>query len=104
ENRAVLNLGGIGNFTLLPADPDVPITGFDTGPGNALMDDWIAQTRQVPYDRDGAWAASGRVDDGLLARLLADPYLCAAPPKSTGREYFNLEWLNAQLRQHLADR
>lgn len=104
ENRAVLNLGGIGNFTLLPADPDAPVTGFDTGPGNALMDDWIVQTRQVPYDRDGAWAASGRVDEALLERLLADPYLSAPPPKSTGREYFNLAWLNEQLRQHLAAR
>jgi anhydro-N-acetylmuramic acid kinase len=104
EHRAVLNLGGIGNFTLLPADPDAPITGFDTGPGNALMDDWISQTRQEPYDHHGTWAASGRVDEVLLERLLADPYLSMPPPKSTGREYFNLAWLNEQLERHLADR
>ena len=104
ENRAVLNLGGIGNFTLLPADPDTAITGFDTGPGNALMDDWIAHARQEPFDRRGEWAASGRVDDVLLARLLADPYLSALPPKSTGREHYNLAWLNRQLAAHLKDR
>lgn len=104
ENRAVLNLGGIGNFTLLPADPDAPITGFDTGPGNALMDDWIAAAQQQPYDRDGAWAASGHVDDALLEHLLADPYLSAPPPKSTGREHFNLAWLREQLDRHLAGR
>ncbi len=104
EHRAVLNLGGIGNFTLLPADPDVPISGFDTGPGNALMDDWISHARQQPYDHHGDWAASGEVDDVLLERLLGDPYLSAPPPKSTGREYFNLTWLHEQLERHLADR
>ncbi|MEQ8861581.1 MAG: anhydro-N-acetylmuramic acid kinase [Pseudomonadales bacterium] len=104
ESRAVLNLGGIGNFTVLPADPDATITGFDTGPGNALMDDWIAHSRQERYDAHGEWAASGAVDDVLLERLLADPYLSAPPPKSTGREHFNLAWLNDQLRAHLSDR
>ncbi len=104
ENRAILNLGGIGNFTVLPADPSRPITGFDTGPGNALMDDWIAHHRQRRYDAQGAWAASGAVDEGLLELLLADPYLSAPPPKSTGREHYNMDWLNGQLRQHLADR
>jgi anhydro-N-acetylmuramic acid kinase len=104
EHRAVLNLGGIGNFTLLPADPDAPITGFDTGPGNALMDDWITHARQESYDHHGEWAASGAVDEVLLERLLADPYLSAPPPKSTGREYFNLAWLKEQLETHLADR
>lgn len=101
ENRAVLNLGGIGNFTLLPSDPDAPISGFDTGPGNALMDDWSSHVRQTPYDQQGEWAASGQVNDDLLGRLLADPYLSAPPPKSTGREYFNLAWLEEQLERHL---
>ncbi len=101
EDRAVLNLGGIGNFTLLPADPAGPVTGFDTGPGNALMDDWIAHARQHPFDSHGDWAASGRADPTLLERLLADPYLSAPPPKSTGREYFNLSWLKDQLNVHL---
>ncbi len=104
ENRAVLNLGGIGNFTFLPADFETPITGFDTGPGNALMDDWILHARQQPYDRHGEWAASGRVDEELLERLLSDPYLAAPPPKSTGREHFNLAWLNEQLDRHLKGR
>lgn len=100
ENRAVLNLGGIGNFTLLPRDPGSAVTGFDTGPGNALMDDWIAHCRQQPYDAAGAWAATGRVDEDLLNKLLADPYLAAPPPKSTGREYFNLAWLKGALETH----
>lgn len=102
ENRAVLNLGGIGNFTLLPADPAAPVSGFDTGPGNALMDDWIAHTRQRAFDSHGEWAASGTVDPTLLERLLGDAYLSAPPPKSTGREYFNLDWLKQQLESHLA--
>jgi len=103
ENRAILNLGGIGNFTLLPAEPEAAISGFDTGPGNALMDDWIAHTQQKPFDHQGDWAAAGAVDTGLLERLLADPYLSAPPPKSTGREYFNLSWLKALLASHLGE-
>lgn len=103
ENRAVLNLGGIGNFTLLPADPQSAVTGFDTGPGNALMDDWIYHSRQQPFDGSGEWAASGTVDEALLERLLSDPWLSAPPPKSTGREHFNLAWLHEQLEAHLAD-
>ena len=90
--RGVLNIGGIANLTLLPAD-DVPVTGFDTGPGNALLDAWIRRHRAQPFDRDGAWAGSGSVDRELLARLLADPYFAAPPPKSTGLEYFNPGWL-----------
>ncbi|MFW6094666.1 MAG: anhydro-N-acetylmuramic acid kinase, partial [Pseudomonadota bacterium] len=104
ENRAVLNLGGIGNFTFLPAAASAPVTGFDTGPGNALMDDWTLQKRQEPYDPQGEWAASGEVDETLLARLLSDPYLSTPPPKSTGREHFNLSWLNEQLDRHLQGR
>lgn len=104
ENRAVLNLGGIGNFTMLPAADHAAVTGFDTGPGNALMDDWIAQHHEQPFDRHGDWAAAGQVDGVLLERLLADPYLSAPPPKSTGREQFNLAWLNDQLEGHLEGR
>jgi anhydro-N-acetylmuramic acid kinase len=99
ENRAILNLGGIGNLTLLPADPGAAIVGFDTGPANALMDDWIRHKRQERYDRAGEWAATGTVSETLLERLLQDAYLAAPPPKSTGREHFNLAWLT----QHLAD-
>ena len=92
--RVVLNLGGIANVTILPAD-DAPATGFDTGPGNTLLDGWIARHRGETLDRDGDWSASGRVATDLLDRLLADPYFAAPPPKSTGFEYFNVRWLQA---------
>ena len=100
----MLNLGGIGNFTLLPADAGAAVTGFDTGPGNALMDDWIVRCQRGAFDANGDWAASGTVDEALLHGLLADPYLTTPPPKSTGREYFNLDWLQAQLEIHLRGR
>ncbi|WP_368563161.1 anhydro-N-acetylmuramic acid kinase [Pseudoxanthomonas sp. UTMC 1351] len=95
ENRAVLNLGGIGNFTLLPKHGDV--RGFDTGPANALMDAWCERHTGKPFDAAGAFAASGRVDDALLSRLLADSWFSLPPPKSTGREQFHLRWLEMQL-------
>lgn len=97
SNRAILNLGGIANLTLLPADSQAAVTGFDTGPGNGLLDAWIARHQQQRYDRDGEWAASGHCHPGLLERLLHDPYFARPPPKSTGREYFNLNWLHAAL-------
>lgn len=93
---AVLNIGGISNLTLLPAHGG-PVTGFDCGPGNALMDFWCLQHTGQPYDALGAWAASGAMLPGLLARLLAAPYFAKAPPKSTGRDLFNPEWLAGQL-------
>lgn len=93
EDRAVANIGGIANLTLLPAT-DGPVIGFDTGPGNGLLDAWTARHLDAPLDRDGAWAASGRVIPELLERLLADPYFQRQAPKSTGREYFNLAWLD----------
>lgn len=89
--RVVLNLGGIANVTVLA--PDLPVRGFDTGPANGLMDAWSQQHLGLPRDDDGAWAASGRVDQALLARMLDDTYFRTAPPKSTGREYFHLDWL-----------
>ncbi len=85
----ILNIGGISNVSVLTD----PIRGFDTGPGNCLMDSWIARHKDTPFDRDGEWAASGQVDTELLNALLADPYFGQSPPKSTGREYFNLAWL-----------
>lgn len=91
--QIVLNLGGIANVTLL----DEPVQGFDTGPANMLMDAWIQQHLGQAYDRDGAWAAQGRCHDGLLAALLAEPWLALPPPKSTGRDLFNLAWLQARL-------
>lgn len=90
--RVVLNIGGIANVTILAGD-DADTTGFDTGPGNTLMDAWTRQQLDEPYDRDGAWAAGGAVDFDLLERLLADDYFSLPPPKSTGFEYFNLDWL-----------
>jgi anhydro-N-acetylmuramic acid kinase len=97
RQRAILNLGGIANLTLLPAGNELPVIGFDTGPANALLDAWIGQHQQQRYDRDGEWAASGHVHPGLLERLLSDPYFARPAPKSTGREYFNLTWLQPAL-------
>lgn len=98
--RAILNLGGIANLTTLV--PDQPVLGFDSGPANCLMDAWSARERSVPRDDDGVWARSGQIDAALLTRLLDDPYFAASPPKSTGREYFNLDWLDARLRLGVA--
>lgn len=97
EDRAVLNLGGIANVTLLPASGD-GVRGWDTGPANALMDVWCERQTGARYDRDGAMAASGRVDPLLLDRLLDDPWFATPPPKSTGREHFHMRWLEARLR------
>ena len=96
EARAVLNLGGIANFTLLPREGDV--RGFDTGPANALMDAWCERHHGTPYDAHGAFAASGRIDDALLDRLANDPWFALPPPKSSGREQFHLDWVASHLR------
>jgi anhydro-N-acetylmuramic acid kinase len=95
RNRAVLNLGGIANVTLL--DKDGSVRGHDTGPGNVLMDLWCQRQRGLPYDAGGAWAAAGRVIPGLLAELLAEPFFHRRPPKSTGRDLFDANWLDARL-------
>lgn len=100
ENRAVLNIGGIANLTALPADPSMPCSGFDSGPGNALMDAWIHTHKSLDYDRHGEWAASTSADETLVKQLMQDPYLSLPPPKSTGKEHYNLEWLVKQLKQH----
>ena len=89
----IANIGGITNITILPADGS-PVRGFDTGPGNTLMDAWIRHTRNVPYDAEGAWAASGNLNHELLAGLMRDDYFRRPPPKSTGFEHFNLDWLH----------
>lgn len=96
EDRAVLNLGGIANLTLLPAAGAV--RGFDTGPANALLDAWCQRHTGAAYDAAGAFAAGGRVDAGLLHRLLDDPWFAQPPPKSTGREQFHLHWLQSRLQ------
>lgn len=99
QHVAVLNLGGIGNLSLLPADGLGPVRGFDCGPANALLDGWCAWHRGNAFDNDGAWAATGIVDAPLLATLLADPFFELPPPKSTGRELFNMAWLQGALQR-----
>lgn len=101
QNRAVVNLGGIANVTVLPAHG--PVRGFDCGPGNALLDEWSLARRSVPFDANGAWAAAGKCLPELLDALLRHPFLAQPPPKSTGRETFNLEWARQHLRTQYAD-
>ncbi len=96
-DRVVLNLGGIANISILWKDNTKPSLGFDTGPGNTLMDLWIQLHQQTAYDEKGKWAATGSVRDDLLNQMLQDPYFRLAPPKSTGREAFNLHWLKNHL-------
>lgn len=96
-NRIVINIGGIANLTYLPTDKQV--IGFDSGPGNMLMDAWIYKIKGQPYDENGSWAASGNLIQPLLGKLLSEPYFDELPPKSTGRDLFNLSWLLSQLDQ-----
>ncbi|MET0330867.1 MAG: anhydro-N-acetylmuramic acid kinase, partial [Dyella sp.] len=96
QTRVVLNLGGIANITVLGADGSV--RGFDTGPANGLLDAWCLRHHGQPFDRDGAFAASGTADPVLLQALLTDSYFNRPPPKSTGREHFHLAWLDAHPR------
>jgi anhydro-N-acetylmuramic acid kinase len=95
EPRAIVNIGGMANVTLLL--PGHEATGFDTGPGNVLMDGWVQRHHGRPFDADGDWARRGLIDSNLLLRLLAHPFFAAEPPKSTGRETFNLAWLDAEI-------
>lgn len=97
EDRVVLNVGGIANITYLPATPGTPIVGFDTGPGNCLMDAWTRRHRDQAYDEHGSWAAQGKIDEPLLQALLTDSYFGAPAPKSTGTDYFSPDWLQRQL-------
>lgn len=96
ETRVVANIGGISNISILKSDGSV--TGFDTGPGNLLMDGWINQHQGAAFDEDGRWAASGAPDTALLQALLAEPFLALPPPKSTGRDLFHAQWLAAKLQ------
>ena len=91
EDRVAINLGGIANLTFLSRDASV--TGFDSGPGNCLLDLWAARHLHAPRDDRGRWAAGGQAIPELLERMLQDPYFAAAPPKSTGRDLFNETWL-----------
>ncbi len=100
ECRAVVNIGGIANVTRLGQRGET--TGYDTGPGNVLLDQWCREHRGTEQDTDGTWAASGNVRADLLARLLDDAYFARPPPKSTGTDYFNLDWLRRRLGQRLS--
>lgn len=102
-SRAILNIGGIANITLLPADPGDVVTGFDTGPGNTLLDAWISAATHETFDTNGDWARSGSNQPGLLEELLEHAYFTKPPPKSTGRELFNLSWLKQQTSTGLQD-
>ncbi|HEX8010265.1 MAG TPA: anhydro-N-acetylmuramic acid kinase [Casimicrobiaceae bacterium] len=95
RHRVVVNLGGIANVTDLP--PAGPVRGFDTGPGNTLLDAWCERHTGAPFDRDGSWAATGQLDAELLGALKADAYFAHPPPKSTGRDRFHLPWLERHL-------
>ena len=95
QRLAVLNVGGFSNLSLI--EHETPVHGFDCGPGNVLLDAWIERKRGQPYDADGAWAASGVVQPDLLSALLSDPFFAGSGPKSTGREVFNLPWLDGHL-------
>ena len=102
--RAVVNIGGISNLTGLPkAGQEEPVVGFDMGPGNLLLDHWAQKHFGLPFDRDGAIAASARVDRGLLDALLAEPFFAEAPPKSSGRELFSPIWLEHALHHREID-
>jgi anhydro-N-acetylmuramic acid kinase len=92
---AVINIGGIANITVM--QPDLPLLGYDTGPGNTLLDAWFRNHNTATYDHDGQWAATGSPIETLLGAMLADPYFSLPSPKSTGREYFNSDWLNSHL-------
>lgn len=94
-SRAIINIGGIANITYLPTDGTV--IGFDTGPGNMLMDAWIQKHLGEPYDKSGNWASAGQILDSLLQDMLNEPFFDEPPPKSTGRDLFSLDWLQAYL-------
>ena len=98
ENRAIVNLGGIANITVLPRKGK--ISGYDTGPANCLMDAWALEHIYTRFDDGGRWASVGQIDDPLLATLEADPYFSMPAPKSTGTDYFNMDWLLSHIGEH----
>lgn len=99
-DRIICNIGGIANVTVLPRGQFSPVLGFDTGPGNTLLDGWCQRMLGEPMDRDGMLAARGRIQPALLQNLLDDPYFKERPPKSTGPEYFSMDWLMKRLEAH----
>lgn len=99
-NRVVVNIGGMANITLLPANENKRVTGFDTGPGNVLLDGWYQRHQKGRYDKAGQWAASGKIDEGLLQRMQRDKFFSLTPPKSTGRDHFDMRWLDKIIKRH----
>ena len=106
EDRVIVNIGGISNLTILPSSADIPVTGFDTGPGNVLLDYWTRSQLNEPYDRGGQWAASGQCHDEYLSLFLDEAYFKQTAPKSTGRELFNQQWfeqVNSRFKQNIVE-
>lgn len=102
KNRVILNIGGIANISYLPAKTNnKPVTGFDTGPGNGLIDTWIRSHKGASFDKNGDWARSGSIQIKLLNTLLDEPYFSLLAPKSTGKEFFNINWLEDTLKDEL---
>ncbi len=112
EHRSVVNIGGIANITCLPRiERSIELTrlsrsterirGYDCGPGNCLLDDWIDDQKGLAYDKNGEWSAGGDVSQALLSRMMSDPFVMKQAPKSIGREYFSLEWLTSQLAERV---
>jgi anhydro-N-acetylmuramic acid kinase len=99
--RAIVNIGGISNITMLKPDSDVKTSGYDIGPGNTLLDLWIYKNIQADFDNEGEWAKSGKLLPKLLKHLNRDRFVNQLPPKSTGKEYFNLAWLNTAIGDSL---
>ena len=99
EARAVLNLGGIANVTLLDGESDGSLIGFDCGPANTLLDLWCRQNHKGDFDADGAWARSGQIHPGLMAAFQAEPFFHLPSPKSTGRDLFNASWLHDHVKR-----
>ena len=100
KNRVIVNIGGIANITVLVKDTTEDVIGFDCGPGNTLMDAWMTKHNQQQYDTDGNFAASGKTNVKTLATLLMDDYFQLTAPKSTGFEYFNLDWLESKIHHN----
>ena len=100
ENRVIINIGGIANITWVPNDKNILCTGFDTGPGNGLLDLWCKKNSGQNFDNQGEWAKTGTPIESLLQELLAFQYFDSPPPKSTGKEQFNEEWLNSYLEPY----
>jgi anhydro-N-acetylmuramic acid kinase len=104
KNRVILNIGGIANISYLPSKANNElVVGFDTGPGNGLIDAWIRTHKDISYDKNGDWAESGDIQTHLLDKLLNDPYFSLPAPKSTGKEFFNMIWLENTLKDELSN-